>query len=164
MKKQASIFWLLTVFILAGGSGILFSGCYLKPGVVMSGTKEPATPVDSQGFIHTRSSIAGGDIVVFRDWQTGEHICHRVKRVVKSGDDLFYITKGDANRFSDPFPVNLEEITGKVVLGVPYLGRLVLLLKTPAGTAASAIAAIFLLALLCYETIRPQLQCIDSMP
>jgi len=67
-------------------------------------------------------------------------IIHRVFLKIKVGDETFFLTKGDNNIFFDTGIFNLiheDEVKGKVLFRVPYLGYLKLFLslsfQTPSG-------------------------------
>ena len=66
--------------------------------------------------------VSPGDIVCF---QTGEAmVTHRIVSVdLEKGTA---ITKGDGNQVSDPKPLLLEEIQGKVRFHIPGIGYLLL--------------------------------------
>ena len=59
-----------------------------------------------------------GDVVAYRDF-TEERVLHRI---IKIDPDGLYVIKGDANEEADFFPVRPNQIEGKLVFAVPYLG------------------------------------------
>lgn len=71
---------------------------------------------------------APGDVITY---QLGEvNVTHRVK---KQNEDGTYETKGDANELSDAEYVSEEQILGTVCGTVPYLGYLVMQLRSGQG-------------------------------
>lgn len=84
---------------------------------VMSGSMEPVLRTGGVVFTDTgEKSPKVGDIIAY---QLGDsRIVHRVIRKTKQG----YVTKGDANNMEDPSLVSAEQIIGKVIFTLPFLG------------------------------------------
>ncbi len=84
---------------------------------VMSGSMEPVLKTGGIVFTDTKKQIPEiGDIVTY---QLGEsRVTHRVIGEEKQG----YVTKGDANNKEDPALVTADQIIGKVIFTLPYLG------------------------------------------
>lgn len=108
--------------------------------VVVSGSMEPAIHVDDLIVNRAQESYAPGDIITFRSG--GSLTTHRI--IGESGEGL--ITQGDANNTADPQAVSPADVVGRVVLRVPYVGRVISLLKTPLGMTALFVAGFVLLA------------------
>jgi len=106
--------------------------------VVLSGSMEPAMSVNDLVFVKKTDAYEVGDVIVYQNGY--ELIMHRVMDV--NGEIL--TTQGDANNTADP-PVQLSAVKGEVIGFVPFVGNVVLMLKTPAGTLLALIAAILLL-------------------
>lgn len=106
--------------------------------VVLSGSMEPALSVDDLIFVHSADEYHVGEIVVF---QNGSSLF--VHRIVET-DGESITTKGDANPTSDP-AIKLSDVKGKVVASIPFVGKIVNLLKTPVGIIAILAAAIALI-------------------
>lgn len=86
---------------------------------VTSGSMEPQIKTGSACIVDTRVSdaeIAPGTVIAFETG--GLKICHRVIKLTDEG----YITKGDANNCADPGIVTKDQVTGKVIGSIPYLG------------------------------------------
>ena len=68
-----------------------------------------------------------GDVITFLN--EGEVITHRITRI--DGDDVvtLYTTKGDNNNIEDVCKITYENIKGKHILTIPYLGKIVQLLE-----------------------------------
>jgi signal peptidase I len=74
-----------------------------------------------------------GDILVFRDPETGELIVHRA---IAWYDSNTVITQGDGNSIPGPpdeGKVPVSFVIGKVVLRVPWIGELALLMQNQSG-------------------------------
>ena len=89
--------------------------------VVQSGSMEPRIPVGSLAVADMHcgyGSIEKGDIIIF---QAGEgRVMHRVYAVTEEGLE----TKGDANEVTDGITTTRENLVGRVVFHVPYLGSM----------------------------------------
>lgn len=116
--------------------------------VVLSGSMEPALSVDDLVFLKETQNVEEGDVIVYQSGR--ELIIHRV--VMINGETLQ--TKGDANPVPDT-PINISDVKGKMTGKVPFAGKIVRALKTPAGVAAVAIAA-FALTELSYRKEREE--------
>jgi signal peptidase len=125
-------------------------------GFVLTGSMnaEPANMAPGDGFVAVPPAIAGdideGDVVTFeaQQLQGGGLTTHRVVGETEQG----YITRGDANPFTDqdgPEPPVQEsqivavalEVGGDVVV-IPRIGQVVLLLQGGFSAAASALSGI----------------------
>src|SRR3989338_8631507 len=67
--------------------------------------------------LYGSKSLEKGDVIVYDKGKARYPIIHRI---VDKDDD--YITKGDNNKIPDNGQVNEEEIIGKGVFRIPYLG------------------------------------------
>lgn len=67
-----------------------------------------------------------GDVITF--FQNGEVITHRIIKIDNSEEKTKYITKGDNNNIEDTFRVAYDDIEGKHILTIPYLGRIIKML------------------------------------
>jgi len=68
-----------------------------------------------------------GDVITFQ--YKGEVITHRITKIDNEADETQYTTKGDNNNIEDTFKITYENIKGKHVLTIPYLGMVVQLLE-----------------------------------
>ncbi|MEO1783098.1 signal peptidase I [Enterococcus diestrammenae] len=78
-------------------------------------------------------SLMKGDVITFE--KHGETVTHRIVTIV-ARNPLTFETKGDNNTIMDRETVTAAEVQGKVVTHLPKIGRLLLLLATPAGKRA----------------------------
>ena len=73
---------------------------------------------------HTKKNeLKNEDIISFR--RNDLIITHRIIEI----DDEGYTTKGDYNNIEDAEKVKYEDIEGKVILKIPFLGNIVFALK-----------------------------------
>lgn len=101
--------------------------------VVVSGSMEPNIHINDLILYQEhdkRDYYVGDPIVYVRDAGTADEmlITHRIVEI--DGETL--VTRGDANRISDN-PITFNEVVGRVVLRVPYIGVAVGFVKTPVG-------------------------------
>jgi signal peptidase I len=80
-----------------------------------------------------------GDILVFRlSSGSDELIVHRAIGETTINGTIYFITKGDANAEPGPAPfpggeVPIEDVIGKVVLRIPWIGHLSLFMQNQSG-------------------------------
>lgn len=117
---------------------IILCSLLVLPGVfgfymynVISGSMEPKIKVGSLIYIQETEPevIKEKDIIAFySSIEEGSIITHRVvKNSVVSGT---FRTKGDANSGEDPTPVPYDNFIGKVVLTIPYLGKVMAIMTS----------------------------------
>ena len=113
--------------------------------VVTSGSMIPSLNINDVVVItngNTFASIEVGDIIIYYRPGTPNEcvieikncIVHRVHGINVEDGDRMLVTKGDSNKFSDPWRVREENFIGKVIFTIPQLGvitRLIEPLTTP---------------------------------
>ncbi len=143
--------------IILGGIGAFWIGlrAYLSTEypllAVASGSMIPTLNVGDlivvQGGLSVNDVIAEyetGDIVVFhKPSNPDELIVHRA--VEKVNDELR--TKGDNNDHADYWIVTNDELVGKVVGNIPYLGHVPLFVHTPTGIMIILLVIVVLILL-----------------
>jgi signal peptidase len=115
----------------------------LKPYTVLSGSMEPT--VDTGDIVVTSpidASEAGvGDIVTFKDPEgSGDLITHRVRAVRREGDQLNFVTRGDANNNAERWSIPADGSIGTLDYRIPKLGYA--LAATGGGPGRIALIAI----------------------
>ncbi len=107
---------------------------------VLSGSMEPAIHTGSVVVIKPHSTSSGqvdykvGDIITFgATSKTQVTTTHRIVEIKDSNGQQVYITKGDANNAPDAKEIPQNQIIGKVLVDVPYLGYAVDAAKKPLG-------------------------------
>jgi signal peptidase I len=90
-----------------------------------------------------------GDILVFRADDTGELIVHRaVGKIVEPDGRVEYITQGDNNDVPGPYsPTPAENVIGKVVMRIPWVGHIALYMRNSTGILLIAILVIVIIAI-----------------
>lgn len=79
------------------------------------------------------SKIQQGDIIVFFDNSQNYKIVHRVCEIIETDDVFYYQTKGDNNPEVDNGYRTAEEIYGKYLFTIPYLGILITFFSSQYG-------------------------------
>lgn len=104
--------------------------------MVMSGSMEPAIKTGSLIFTQPSNSYKVGDIITFRPENTASNkktTTHRIANIEDGSGDRLLTTKGDANKSSDGAKIKEDQIVGKYLFKIPYLGYLLAFIKTLPG-------------------------------
>lgn len=102
--------------------------------VVMSGSMEPAVGLGSVVFTQKQTQYKIGEVITFAsDANQKNFITHRIVDGIVSDANIEYTTKGDVNEEADNQKINHSQISGKVMLTLPYLGYLANFAKSPKG-------------------------------
>ena len=114
---------------------------------VLSGSMEPAYHVGS--IIYVKSVDPGeievGDPITFVMNEELTVATHRVVRI--DTENRAFYTKGDANNDPDAAPVNFNNLLGKPVFTIPYLGYVSSFVQSPPGIYIAVGVGALLLAL-----------------
>ncbi len=99
---------------------------------VTTGSMSPTYPIGSMLIVRPTdfSELQTGDVITYNISETTV-VTHRIYSI--DADKQTVITKGDANQTSDSYDVNAQNIIGKVVFSVPYLGFATTILSTQKG-------------------------------
>ena len=129
------VFVILVVFLGIVTFLSVFDIAGLKILNVQSGSMEPSILAGSTIVIKGAQSYQANDIITFNQTSIKDDQYHQIvttHRVVgKNGEE--FITKGDANLVEDSYKVHGEDIIGKVIITIPFLGYLSSFSKTPLG-------------------------------
>ena len=114
---------------------------------VLSGSMEPTYHVGS--IIYVKSVDPGeievGDPITFVMNEELTVATHRVVRI--DTENRAFYTKGDANTDPDAAPVNFNNLLGKPVFTIPYLGYVSSFVQSPPGIYIAVGVGALLLAL-----------------
>lgn len=100
--------------------------------VVVSGSMQPALPVGSVVYVIPQAQYFVGSIVAYTNAAT-QTVTHRIVSINDKADGRYYRLKGDANNTPDSDEIKGSSVIGMSFLHVPYLGRLVQILRKPFG-------------------------------
>lgn len=138
---RAAVILLLGAVVVVNGA-LLVSRFVLKqepphvfgfyPMLVTTGSMETALPAGTAVVAHAQADYAVGDVISFRQGEAV--VTHRIIEKTAEG----YRTAGDANSAPDDGIVAPQAVLGRVVLSLPWVGRLALALRSPIGILALA--------------------------
>ncbi|MHC1611419.1 MAG: signal peptidase I [Candidatus Methanospirareceae archaeon] len=134
--------------------------------IVASDSMEPALKIGDIAFIHEEDpeTIKEGDIVAFHvplkyqnEYNYPPRVIHRVTEIKEIRGVTYIETKGDNSDKEDIFRTPLQNVVG-VYSGfkIPFLGLLILFLRTPPGITYAGIVVLTLIFLeyVSYQTRR----------
>ena len=154
VKKICDVLTTLILIILAAMAALLLVPRLVgyQTYAVLSGSMEPEISVGS--IVYTKEvepeMLQERDVVTYR-LGGSTMVTHRIVEV--DTEKQQFITKGDANEVNDGSPVNYDQVVGKAVLDIPYIGYISIYIRTPLGIAAGC-AFLFLMIVL---NILPEL-------
>lgn len=67
-----------------------------------------------------RYNVKVGEILVYK--YDGKIICHRVTKRLERSEQIYYKTKGDNNEKEDAIIISRDQVIGKILLRVKYIG------------------------------------------
>jgi signal peptidase len=103
---------------------------------IQTGSMEPELSIGALAIVKVvePEKVRVGDDVTFRmsEGSTDQFVTHRVVEVLSpttASGEVSFITKGIANPSNDPLARPAEAVVGKVILGVPFLGSAMAILR-----------------------------------
>ena len=103
---------------------------------VMGDSMSPALPAGSIAIVQpmVSSKIDTADIIAYHaPGGRSTIVTHRVVEVINEGEYLSFQTAGDGNDNSDKNPVPSENVVGKVIFHIPYVGFVFNFVRQPIG-------------------------------
>jgi len=125
-------FILLLVIALVGISLLPLPNNY-KIYSVSTGSMEPVLKVGSLIVVKPQKDYHKNDIVTAKTKDPKNTVTHRIVNVLRSGTNVAFETKGDANNSKDFSAVLKNDIIGKVIFSIPFLGFPISYSKTLPG-------------------------------
>lgn len=102
--------------------------------IVQSGSMEPNIRIGSIVIVKPSASYAIGDVVTFgKDTKKDIPTTHRIVSSRAVEGVLLFTTKGDANKSPDATEIRQNDISGKVLFDIPFLGYVIDLARKPLG-------------------------------
>ena len=104
--------------------------------VVLSGSMEPAIHTGAVVVVKPASEYNIGDIITFGE--SGKNktpVTHRINNISLLDGQPVFTTKGDANSDPDSAQIGLNDIQGKVMFSIPFLGYVLEFIRKPLGFA-----------------------------
>ena len=123
----------------------------LHPYVVLSGSMEPTYHAGSLIYVKTVDDkrLQVGDPITYMVSQDTV-VTHRIVEVIPDPEDpdvLRYRTKGDANSAADSNMVHFQNVIGRPVFSIPFLGYVSDYIQNPPGKYAAIGVSILLILL-----------------
>ncbi len=111
------LFFALILFILLHLLGF-------KSVVVLTDSMEPMISPFSLVIVSPESDIRIGDVILYEvEFSKKKYkVLHRVIDIKEKKGQIVYITKGDNRRYADAWYVSRENIIGKLLFSLPYVG------------------------------------------
>lgn len=139
----------LTLIAIIGIIAILLAGVRLfgfEIYTVMSGSMEPTYLTGSVIYVRKvdTDTLKDGDPITFR-LNESTIATHRIYEVVEQDGVRSFITKGDANKDIDSNPVTPDEVIGKPVFSVPFIGYLSYFMQSSFGRVVSISVALLVI-------------------
>jgi len=137
------IYWSVILVVLVITASTAFS-VYETPGgyrmfVVLSGSMEPEIKIGSVVLVSKQNSYNVNDVITFtRSPSEGlknikSTTTHRIVELLEIEGGTRYRTKGDANEDPDLELVPKNQVLGKAVFQIPFLGKALAFTKTQLG-------------------------------
>ena len=107
----------------------IFEGFFplgIKAAVVETGSMEPTIMINDFVIMKRPKDLKVNDIVSYKSGKSKREILHRIVEI--NGNEI--VTKGDANNTEDD-PIKREQITGKYVGTIKYLGNVIYFTSKP---------------------------------
>lgn len=123
--------------------------------VVVSGSMVPTLNVGDMIFIRgmPAEKIEVGTIIVFHSPSEYDTlVVHRVVQKSNNNGTIYFRTKGDFNRYTDLWTVPDKNIVGVYSARVPYVGIVVMWLRTLEGTAFIVVLIVILIGYEAYSS------------
>ena len=141
------------LIVLVVVAAVLFVGVRLvglEPYVVLSGSMEPTYHVGSLIYVTKVDplTLKEGDPVTFMI-NKNTVATHRIIQVIPDEDDptvVRFLTQGDNNDIDDGTPIHSNNVIGKPVFTIPYLGYIVNFIQVPPGRYIAFAVCIILVA------------------
>ena len=153
MNKIYKIFYYFFITGVLVIGALLLVTLFKTPGnyqvkIVKSGSMEPAVKTGSIVVIKPSAEYKVGEIITFgKDNRKNIPTSHRIQAIRMLQGKMLYTTKGDANNSADAKETSQNEIIGKVIFKLPYLGYVLDMARKPIGfillVATPALAIVY---------------------
>lgn len=123
--------------------------------VVKSGSMTPTLKINDLIITQPKQSYQSGDVITFYDPSKGDSkyptTTHRIQTIVNRNGEVFYMTKGDNNVFSDSIFVSHAKVVGQITKTIPFIGIIIALVESQIGLLLFIFLPAFLI--ICNEII-----------
>ncbi len=95
----------------------------IKTYTIVSGSMEPQLKIGDIAIVKEAGDqeLRVDDVISFRQGQSV--VTHRIIEIKEKDDKKIYITKGDGNNIEDNGEATYDQIEGKVIGRIPFLGK-----------------------------------------
>lgn len=116
--------------------GIKTENNFYQKFIVQSDSMKPTFSKGDLVIVNKQLEYKQNDIITFKlkDNPNNNSITHRIFKTVNRDGKTMFITKGDANSIVDSQLIDREEIIGKVVRIIPYLGMFIYVAQNKLGS------------------------------
>ena len=123
---------------------LLFLAVFLTPtlfgftfNTILSGSMKPALGIGEVIGLEKVEfkEVEVGDVIGFKLEGMDTPVSHRVIEIVETEEGIGFLTKGDANEEPDSWVVRPENLAGRMMFHIPYLGYLAKFVKSKVGFA-----------------------------
>lgn len=138
-KNIKKIIYFLLIFSLVFIALLVLSTSLNIPGnfkilTVQSGSMQPSIAKGSIVVVKPQSKYEIRDVITVSEVNNPKvSVTHRISSIEQLDSKTMYVTKGDANNDIDLEKRQIENIVGKVILTIPFLGYLINFAKTREG-------------------------------
>lgn len=140
MRKIINGITYAVILVVVGGVAVGYGAVRagklqpIRPYVVLSGSMEPSVPTGSVVVVQPNTSGYGvGEVITFSQKSGKDAVTHRINTIDNVDGVISYTTKGDANNQVDNSTVAKDQVVGKVIWTIPYLGFGIEYAKKPYG-------------------------------
>ncbi len=143
----------VVLVVLIAGVLVSLRGLGITPYAVLSGSMAPTYPVGSLILVQKEKAqdFQVDDPVTFVLDQSLTVVTHRIVEIDR--DKQSFITRGDANNVNDGTPVYFENVIGKPIAVLPFLGYVMRWVSSPAGMIIVLGVVVFLIGSLVIDGI-----------
>ena len=127
MRLATNFLAFLALGVIAGGVLLVTAPRLVgvTPFTILSGSMQPSYDVGDVVLDErvAPDAVRPGDVVTFTDpSRDGATVTHRVERLTRNGDQVHFVTRGDANNASEKWAVAANGTIGRVRMRVPKVG------------------------------------------
>lgn len=126
---------------------------------ILTGSMSPTINTGSLIIVKEIDSneVKEGDVITFKGSSTSNLTTHRVVEVIEKNNNIKFQTKGDANDVLDPMLVDEGLLVGKVILDIPYMGKVMSFINQ-----YRVIIVILIIVYLCFGTFYKEAKTIKN--
>ncbi len=96
--------------------------------IVYGGSMSPAIKAGSLAVVGPQDpgDLRVGDIITYRQWEGSPWpTTHRISEITEEGDVRYFATKGDGNQVADQGRIREDDIEGRLIFFIPWLGYVI---------------------------------------